>query len=675
MTIKLYHGDCLHILPTLDANSVDTVISDLPAGINFMGRKWDNKTGYTARSDKGRRFLECGELLGMEPWEVGFVAFVIDCLVETYRVMKPGAMCLLWALPRTADLTGLAMRVAGLEVRNVVTHLFGAGFPKSLDISKALDKAAGVEREAAGHKPGWSPGRKPCKNWRDREGRTDPPPSVDKWETLPATPAAVTWSGYGTGLKPAVEFWLLGMKPREGTFAANALAWGCAGLNVDGSRIPTGASESLIEIDPLLSVLDSVSFDTPESCRDWLLHIHAALMLDNRDSKAQVHDVSDLGGTLPAGALYGLLATHLYPNGIWCGLNLNEVLNSQFDCLPDLHLYGELVRMVQAVAQDGATSLADALEHISRFQSEPLHIHGSDSGRPSSYDVFLCVQALCYLLKELYTCPKYTPQTHKSQGRFPSNLILSHHVDCVQVGTRRVKSPGMKRGTAKAGYKPGLYEGSIGKTRADGYADPNGYETIPAWRCHPDCPIRELGEQSGTHKGSAGARTNHGKGNNCYGEYETITTQADIWGDTGTAARYFLNLPGEARFFYSAKASRRERDAGLDDFYWRKDKSVPFGFVRISRAEWETLPKKQRAQGNVHPTVKPLKLLEYLCTLTCTPAGGVVLDFCMGTCTAGVACVNTGRDFIGIEKGADSFDIAEARIEHAQQKARQLELI
>ncbi|GAH08311.1 unnamed protein product, partial [marine sediment metagenome] len=86
-----------------------------------MGKKWDNKVGYLARSDKGRRFLECGELLGLEPWETGFVAFVIDCLIEAYRVMKPGAMCLLWALPRTADLTGLAMRVAGLEVRDCVT--------------------------------------------------------------------------------------------------------------------------------------------------------------------------------------------------------------------------------------------------------------------------------------------------------------------------------------------------------------------------------------------------------------------------------------------------------------------------------------------------------------------------------------------------------------------------
>jgi DNA modification methylase len=169
VTITLHHGDCLTVLKTLKANSIDTVISDPPAGISFMGKKWDNKTGYIARTDKGLQFLECGELLGLEPWAAGFVAFMIDVLVETYRVMKPGAMCLIWALPRTADLTGLAMRVAGLEPRNVITHIFGSGFPKSLDVGKAIDKANGKYKRDLQPFADYVKERRIAKNWSLRQ--------------------------------------------------------------------------------------------------------------------------------------------------------------------------------------------------------------------------------------------------------------------------------------------------------------------------------------------------------------------------------------------------------------------------------------------------------------------------------------------------------------------------
>ena len=209
MAITLHHGNCLDILPTLDAESVDTVITDAPSGISFMGKKWDNKTGYIARTDKGLQFLECGELLGLKGWEAGFVAFMIDALVEAYRVMKPGAMNLIWALPRTADLTGLAMRVAGLECRDVICHLFGSGFPKSHNISKAIDKAAGAERKVIG--PNQYAGRRTEGSGPDNGdacyGQYGIPGSI--------TDPAKLWDGWGTALKPAVEFWLVGMKPLD----------------------------------------------------------------------------------------------------------------------------------------------------------------------------------------------------------------------------------------------------------------------------------------------------------------------------------------------------------------------------------------------------------------------------------------------------------------------------
>lgn len=116
-------------------------------------------------------------------------------------------------------------------------HVFitgNSGFPKSLDISKAIDKAAGAEREVIGRRPDWVVSDK----WRETEGRADRPESILDI-TAPATDSAKEWQGYGTALKPAFEPICLAMKPLDGTFAHNALTHGVAGLNIDGARIPT----------------------------------------------------------------------------------------------------------------------------------------------------------------------------------------------------------------------------------------------------------------------------------------------------------------------------------------------------------------------------------------------------------------------------------------------------
>src|SRR5690349_5736918 len=126
----LHHGDCLEILKTLPDNSVESLVTDPPAGISFMGKSWD--------SDKG----------GRKQW----ITWMTEVMSECLRVMNPGAHGLVWALPRTSHWTATALEDAGFEVRDVVTHLFGSGFPKSLDVSKAIDKAAGAEREVIGQR-------------------------------------------------------------------------------------------------------------------------------------------------------------------------------------------------------------------------------------------------------------------------------------------------------------------------------------------------------------------------------------------------------------------------------------------------------------------------------------------------------------------------------------------
>lgn len=205
--MTLLHGDCLELLKTLEPDSVDSLVTDPPAGISFMGKSWD--------SDKG----------GRQEWTAWMESVMRECL----RVLKPGAHGLVWAIPRTSHWTMTALEDAGFEVRDVCTHLFGQGFPKSLDISKAIDKAAGAEREKLG--VAGKSGSKRGSMAGDFKGG-------EYFATAPATAPATAWQGWGTALKPAAEFWILVRKPcSEKTVAANVLKWGTGGLNIDGSRI------------------------------------------------------------------------------------------------------------------------------------------------------------------------------------------------------------------------------------------------------------------------------------------------------------------------------------------------------------------------------------------------------------------------------------------------------
>lgn len=215
---RLLNGDCLQILKTIEGNSIDSLMTDPPAGIKFMGKAWDD--------DKG----------GRNEW----IAWMTEVMKECMRVLKPGAHGLVWAIPRTSHWTATALEDAGFEVRDVVTHLFGSGFPKSMDISKAIDKQAGAEREVVGKvkktaistadtNDGWS---------RPSHFNEDGTHKTEMNITAPSTPEAKQWQGWGTALKPASEHWILVRKPcSEKTVASNVLKHGTGGLNIDASRV------------------------------------------------------------------------------------------------------------------------------------------------------------------------------------------------------------------------------------------------------------------------------------------------------------------------------------------------------------------------------------------------------------------------------------------------------
>jgi site-specific DNA-methyltransferase (adenine-specific) len=181
-----------------------------------MGKDWDK--------DKG----------GRGAWIDWMSQIAAECL----RVLKPGAHALVWAIPRTSHWTATAWEDAGFEVRDRIAHIFGSGFPKSLDVSKAIDKMHGAERKSVGVNQYASrrTGAGKMGTFENRgAGLGGAESSII---TAPATEAAKQWEGWGTALKPAVEDWWLLRKPiSESSIAANVLRWGTGGVNVDGCRV------------------------------------------------------------------------------------------------------------------------------------------------------------------------------------------------------------------------------------------------------------------------------------------------------------------------------------------------------------------------------------------------------------------------------------------------------
>jgi len=198
--VKLYAGSNLEILPTLPDNSVDSIVTDPPYELGFMNKTWDS-TG---------------------------IAYSIELWRECLRVLKPGGHLLAFGGTRTWHRLAVAVEDAGFEIRDNIAWLYGSGFPKSHNISKAIDKLYGAEREVVGIRAD--------KGRVTTFGGGETKPTM---ETAPATDEAKQWDGWGTALKPAHEPIVVARKPLIGTVAENVLQHGVGGMNIDASRIGT----------------------------------------------------------------------------------------------------------------------------------------------------------------------------------------------------------------------------------------------------------------------------------------------------------------------------------------------------------------------------------------------------------------------------------------------------
>jgi DNA modification methylase len=200
---RILLGDCRDRLKELPDNSIDSIVTDPPYELGFMGKSWD----------------------------ASGVAYDVRVWQECLRVLKPGGHLLSFGGSRTYHRMACAIEDAGFQIRDQIMWVYGSGFPKSLNISKAIDKAAGAEREVIGL------GKYSTRGRVASGSQVDVGDSSKSTITAPATAEAEVWDGWGTALKPAHEPIVLARKPLVGTVANNVLTYGVGGINIDGCRV------------------------------------------------------------------------------------------------------------------------------------------------------------------------------------------------------------------------------------------------------------------------------------------------------------------------------------------------------------------------------------------------------------------------------------------------------
>lgn len=251
--ITLFGGDSRDILKEMPDNCIDSIVTDPPYALVSIVKRFGKPGSAPAKGNEA--FMRASKGFMGKEWDTGEVAFDPEFWIECIRVLKPGGHLLSFGGTRTYHRMACAIEDAGFEIRDMMQWLYGSGFPKSHDVSKGIDKAAGVERTIkTGVKPGHEGftdgnmssvqslgGTMGGEGGFERPWMSDPD-AVDRYHHTyaPATDDAKQWEGWGTALKPANEPIVLARKPlSEKTVAANVLKWGTGAINIDGCRVGT----------------------------------------------------------------------------------------------------------------------------------------------------------------------------------------------------------------------------------------------------------------------------------------------------------------------------------------------------------------------------------------------------------------------------------------------------
>lgn len=541
-------GDCAKRIADLDDASVDAIVTDPPAGIAFMGKGWD--------SDKG----------GRDQW----IAWLAGVMRECLRVLKPGGHALVWALPRTSHWTATAIEDAGFEIRDVVVHLNGQGFPKSLDVFKALTKgcSCGAFAEAEAR----------VRNLRDGVHAEVPDRDV-KGE--------------------AVQSGLLRRVATADAVRAHEVDRAARQAGMDGFKPGLVRGEDGRRAEPGMEGRRDAQAPQGKLRGRALRPVPSAVCVDVESGRLR-DGASPRDGSAP-----------------WPGADEDGGRPSSGPQPVE-----QLARQLAVVCDEwGAQACGGCRAAVSRSGF-------GTALKPSAEHWILARKPL--------------------EGTVAAN-VLKHgtgalNIDGTRIGTE-VRPNVVPLGKSGSVYGAGLEGGTtIGTT------------TLGRWPANvtlDEDAARALDEQSGERtSGKPGVRRK---------PHDTASMLGGL-GTTGIVETGYADSGGASRFFYVAKASRAEKDAGLDhlavksggEATGRKDGAAALASPRTGAGRTGTA-------RNTHPTVKSVALMRWLVRLI-TPPGGLVLDPFMGSGSTGVAALAEGCRFLGIEREAEYAKIARARL-------------
>lgn len=575
-TYTLHIGNNLDILPTLPDNSVDSIVTDPPYELGFMGKKWDSSG----------------------------IAYSVELWTQCLRVLKPGGHLLSFGGTRTWHRVAVAIEDAGFEVRDSIAWMYGSGFPKSLDVSKAIDKAAGVEREVIGQKI--------TGNARTEDGWAGGQITVD--ETAPSTPEAKQWEGWGTALKPAFEPVVVARKPLGGEIAVRS--------RIENELNKLGFSE-IVWTKPVSDVKSPSQAKTSGLTSQPKMAATSVRTASEPEMQNTEPTIESFTGKLPEDSTNETQADQS---------NLLES-QSKDSKTKSSKLMDRTVNAVESPTEPSSRSTTStAVAHST--ENAPKEMFGQSLGVTDSLTVTESFAGIAtglsgslanVLINRLsdgsFEWPTGLPEVYKVGSTVAENVLT--------YGTGGLNIDGSRIGTS--GGTQGASEGPQGQVYGNGLNGERGK------------PIEGLGRWP-----------------------------ANVILDEYTA-ELLDEQSGASRFFYVAKASKRDRNEGLEDL---ADTTAGNMVDREEGSAGMNSPRAGagRTSGakNFHPTVKPTDLMRYLIKLV-TPPGGVVLDPFTGSGSTGKAAILEGFRFIGCELTEDYIPIIEGRLKHAEAMAAEAE--
>jgi len=236
MKYQILNGDNIAILKTLPDNSIDSIITDPPYGIAFLGKDWDHKKATETTTKIAQLHnLPSGMKHTTLADDLEFQYWLRERWIECLRVLKPGGHLLAFSAARTYHHMAMSLQTAGFEIRDQIMWIYSSGFPKSQDVGKSIQRCLGVKEKTKLKSNGPANGLS-----RMTFNQSDPAKfeeTKDADTVVCTDPEAVQWQGWGTALKPAHEPICLARKPTKLSIAQNVQRWGTGALNIDDSRV------------------------------------------------------------------------------------------------------------------------------------------------------------------------------------------------------------------------------------------------------------------------------------------------------------------------------------------------------------------------------------------------------------------------------------------------------